>query len=62
MRKLEIVDGEFDSLTAKESKMINGGLLGVTIAVLSAIIYLYNNQEDIAEGFEEGFMSTYEGD
>ena len=62
MRKLEIIDGEFDSLTAKESKMINGGLLGVTIAVLSAIIYLYNNQEDIAEGFEEGFMSTYEGD
>jgi hypothetical protein len=62
MKKLEFVDWDFDSLTLQESKRINGGLLGVTIAVLSAIIYLYNNQEDIAEGFTEGFMSTYEGD
>jgi len=62
MKKLEIVDGGLDPLSLKESRMIGGGLLGITIAVLSAIIYLYNNQEDIAEGFEEGFMSTYEGD
>ena len=62
MRKLEFVDRDFNALTTEESKRIGGGWLSPTLALLSAIIYIYNNQDDIAEGFEEGFMSTYEGD
>lgn len=63
MKTLRCVDRDFDSLTAEESKRIGGGgWLSPTLALISAIIYIYNNQDDITEGFEEGFMSTYEGD
>lgn len=38
-----------------ELKEVDGGWIGVVLAVGSAYIYLYNNSEDWFEGFREGW-------
>lgn len=45
-------------LTEKECMEMNGGYVQFVIAVASAAIYLYNNWDDFAEGFNEGYNST----
>jgi len=53
MEKYGLVD-----LEANELNVINGGGLGLAIAVLGASIYVYNNWDDFVYGLKEGFEST----
>jgi hypothetical protein len=47
-------------LTEFEMKNLNGGWLGVALAIIGAVIYLYNNKEDFVEGFKEGYQYSKE--
>lgn len=56
-------------LSLSEQTQLNGGFFGIDdaivaaalscIAVLGAVIYVYNNKEDFVEGFKEGFNSVH---
>jgi hypothetical protein len=50
---------KLEELSLFEQKEINGGnpVLGF-IAVMGALIYLYNNKEDLVAGFKEGYESV----
>jgi hypothetical protein len=56
---MEKMNYELKELSLSEQKEINGGnpLLGF-IAVMGALIYLYNNKEDLVAGFKEGYESV----
>ena len=45
-------------LSLTEQADVNGGFLLAFIAVMGAVIYLYNNKEDMIDGFKEGFESV----
>ncbi|GEM_PF-4471837 len=63
MEKLSLADYSVAALKPEEAIKISGGFGIIPIITFaSAMIYIYNNQDDIEEGFEEGFMSTYDGD
>jgi hypothetical protein len=51
---MEIKNYNVRELTLNENQTINGGWLGTVLAVIGAVIYLYNNKDDIVEGFKEG--------
>ena len=45
-------------LDAKEMVEVDGGI--AWIAIVGAIIYVYNNRKDFAEGFKEGVAEHYQ--
>ena len=63
MEKLSLADYSVAALKPEEAIKISGGMgIATLIAIATAVIYIYDHQDDIEEGFEEGFMSTYDGD
>jgi len=48
---------ELKELKEKDVKMTNGGWISLALAIAGATIYIYNNKDDFAEGFKEGFNS-----
>jgi hypothetical protein len=39
----------------EEMREVNGGVLPALIAIIGAGIYIYNNWDDFADGFAEGY-------
>ena len=46
-------------MNESQTRDANGGelLVGTVLAIIGACIYVYNNYEDFAEGFKEGWNS-----
>ena len=49
---------EIKELELCDQRDINGGNPLAVIAVLGAVIYLYNNKEDLIKGIIEGYESV----
>jgi len=59
MKTLELKNYEVVSLKKEETIEMNGGLW---LQVLQVYMFMLKYQDEIAEGFEEGFNKTYKGD
>ncbi len=55
MRNVNLASYGVEELNEVQMREVNGGGFGAFIAIASACIYLYNNADDFAEGFREGF-------
>jgi len=53
-KKLDSFKG-FETLNSKELQEIEGGWWQPALAIAGVVVYLYNNKEDFARGFTEGF-------
>ena len=54
VKKLDSFKG-FETLNSKELQEIEGGWWQPALAIAGVVVYLYNNKEDFARGFTEGF-------
>ncbi|MDD3567363.1 MAG: class IIb bacteriocin, lactobin A/cerein 7B family [Bacteroidales bacterium] len=58
MKELSLNNLGVQELDAREMVEVDGGF--AWIAVVGAIIYVYNNWDDFAEGFKEGVAEHYQ--
>ena len=55
MKNLELEDYGVQEMENDKMQNINGGWIGTALAIVGAGIYIYNNWDDFAEGFAEGY-------
>jgi K+ transporter len=51
MNQLECMD--LKELSLEESKLVQGGWWQVALAIIGAVIYIYNNADDFAKGYND---------
>lgn len=55
MKNLNLATYEVEEMSEMQMNEVNGGWIATAIAIAGACIYLYNNWDDFAEGFAEGW-------
>jgi len=58
MKTIDLDCFNVTSLETSETTNINGGWIGLAIALVGAGIYIYNNASDFIVGFKEGYKSA----
>lgn len=54
MKELDLKKMQLIELTPQEYQNKNGGWIQLALAIAAAVIYVYNNSEDLVAGFKEG--------
>lgn len=58
MKNLDLKSYGIETMSNSEMKEANGGWITQAITLLSVGIYLYNNYDDFAAGFEKGYENA----
>lgn len=52
---MDLKNLKLTEMNSQEMKNVDGGWLPAALAIAGALIYVYNNAGDFAQGFKEGY-------